>query len=211
MTSLAVIFILLFLAYVSNQNGKTIQTENDILAELKNELTPTSLPPENISRVGDAVVIVVPERLMNFESGSDVLKLEGRQFIDDDFPRIARILAQKKYVTAIDSVIVEGQTDRQRRPGMSVSQGEAYNLKLSQGRSMAVVAEALNVLDPAHYPEARNFFLEKLSASGRGEQEADNKGGPENNPEFRRVIFRIRVRSGPSRNVAQEIRTGAAS
>ena len=106
----------------------------------------------------------------------------------------------------VDSLIVEGYTDRQRAAGSSEEQGEAQNLILSQERSMKVVEESLRDLSgPDHVPE-REFFLDRLSASGRGEQQAIHQGGPENNPNLRRVIFRIRVRSNAMQDAAQEIK-----
>jgi hypothetical protein len=71
---------------------------------------------------------------------------------------------------------------------------------------MKVVEESLRDLSgPDHVPE-REFFLDRLSASGRGEQQAIHQGGPENNPSLRRVIFRIRVRSNAMQDAAQEIK-----
>ena len=89
---------------------------------------------------------------------------------------------------------------------MSEEQGEARNLQLSQERSMKVVEEALHDLDSGERTAERDFFLDRLSASGRGEQMAKQAGGRENNPEFRRVIFRIRIRSNALEEAAKEIK-----
>jgi hypothetical protein len=63
---------------------------------------------------------------------------------------------------------------------------------------MEVVKSALAFL--VDHPNERGCFLEKLSASGRGEQ--DLEPTPE---ESRRVIFKIRVRA----DRADEVRTRA--
>jgi hypothetical protein len=64
---------------------------------------------------------------------------------------------------------------------------------------MAVVEETLKYLAPI--PQQHDCFLEKLSATGRGEQEAVQPDGPgpdasdRADEQSRRVIFKIRVRA----------------
>jgi flagellar motor protein MotB len=205
MSSLVVIFILLFLAFVHEQEGRQESVKDKLLAELQQQLKEANLDRENIKKDGDAVVIIVPEGLMNFETGKSDLKDGGKDFLRRYIPPISRLLVGD-FHDDIDSLIVEGYTDRQRAPGASEEQGEAYNLKLSQERSMKVVEEALHDLEGTDRIPERQFFLDRLSASGRGEQMAIQQGGSENNPQFRRVIFRIRVRSSALQDAAQEIK-----
>jgi hypothetical protein len=70
---------------------------------------------------------------------------------------------------------------------------------------MKVVEESLHALEGPDYSAERAFFLDRLSATGRGEQMAKEEGGPEDNPEERRVIFRIRVRSTALEDAAKQI------
>ena len=202
-----VIFVLLFLAFVHNQVGKRQTVKESILAELKKELSPIGFredyikPDENDP---NAVVIIVPERLMNFDSGKSDLKDQGKQFIDDKIPSLARTLAA--FHTDIDSIVVEGHTDRQHPIGETQSQGEAFNLRLSQDRSMEVVKRSLNALEEHQMTQERAFFLDKLSASGRGEQSASNDPDKINNEEDRRVIFKIRIRPSVEPDFTQEVK-----
>jgi flagellar motor protein MotB len=205
MTSLVVIFILLFLAFVHEQVGKQETVKDHLLTELQKRLKDANLEKGNIRKEGDSVVIIVPEGLMNFETGHSELKPGGKKFLEDYFPPIAELLVAEFYGD-IDSLIVEGYTDKQRIPGMTEEQGEARNLQLSQERSMKVVEEALHDLEGPSQTGEREFFLDRLSASGRGEQEAKHRVGPDNNPELRRVIFRIRVRSTALEEAAKEIK-----
>jgi hypothetical protein len=55
---------------------------------------------------------------------------------------------------------------------------------------MAVVEESLADLEGAGKEQDRSCFLEKLSATGRGEQEPEKT-----DDESRRVIFRIRIKA----------------
>jgi chemotaxis protein MotB len=197
MSSLVVIFILLFLAFVHEQEGRQESVKDKLLAELQQQLKEANLDQQNIKKDGDAVV--------NFETGKSDLKDGGKAFLAKYIPPISTILVND-FRDDVDSLIVEGYTDRQRAANSSEEQGEAQNLILSQERSMKVVEESLRDLSgPDHVPE-REFFLDRLSASGRGEQQAIHQGGPENNPSLRRVIFRIRVRSNAMQDAAQEIK-----
>ena len=72
--------------------------------------------------------------------------------------------------------------------GRTAEESQNNNLKLSQDRSMAVVKEALADLN-GQEPD-RSCFLEKLSATGRGEQDPEKT-----DDESRRVIFRIQGQS----------------
>jgi flagellar motor protein MotB len=205
MSSLVVIFILLFLAFVHEQEGRQESVKDKLLAELQQQLKEANLDQQNIKRDGDAVVIIVPEGLMNFETGKSDLKDGGKAFLAKYIPPISKMLVTD-FKDDVDSLIVEGYTDRQRAASSSEEQGEAQNLILSQERSMKVVEESLRDLSgPDRVPE-REFFLDRFSASGRGEQQAIHQGGPENNPNLRRVIFRIRVRSNAMQDAAQEIK-----
>jgi flagellar motor protein MotB len=205
MTSLVVIFILLFLAFVHEQVGKQENVKDNLLAELQKQLKDAKLDKDNIRKEGDAVVIIVPEGLMNFETGKSDLKEGGRAFLSQYFPPISKLLFTHFYGD-IDSLIVEGYTDRQRIPGTTEEQGEARNLQLSQERSMKVVEESLHDLEGPDLTDEREFFLDRLSASGRGERDARKDDGPINNPLYRRVIFRIRVRSTALTEAAEKIK-----
>jgi outer membrane protein OmpA-like peptidoglycan-associated protein len=212
MTSLMVIFVLLFLAFVHNQVGKRETVKESILKELKKKLIPIGfredyIKPDENDR--NAVVIIVPERLMNFDSGDYHLKKQGQQFIEEKIPFLAQTLAA--FHQDIDSIVVEGHTDRQHRQGDTQNQGEAYNLQLSQNRSMEVVKLSLNTLEQHQMTQERAFFLDKLSASGRGEQNASTDPEKVNNEEDRRVIFRIRIRPSVEPAFTQEVKVAAAA
>ena len=202
MSSLVVIFILLFLAFVHEQEGRQETVKDKLLAELQRVLKDAQLDRQNIKKDGDAVVVIVPEG-MTFETGQWKLSSNGQLFLRHYIPVISHMLVTN-FSDDVDSLVVEGYTDRQRKPGTSEADGEAKNLTLSQQRSMAVVEEALQDLQGADQVRERNFFLDRLSATGRGEQGANPN--QDNDPASRRVIFRIRVRSNALHEAAEEIK-----
>jgi len=71
-------------------------------------------------------------------------------------------------------------------------------LKLSQDRSMEVVKKTL--LDLQDSPQERACLLEKLSATGRGEQDLEATAD-----KSRRVVFKIRINSSLAPQLAKDL------
>lgn len=190
MTSLMVIFILLLLVFVHRTAGKDAAVTDVLLKRLLHDLTPQGFSDKTIKRDPrdrNAILVIVPDRLMNFAVGKSNLQPEGEQFLKTYIPSFAQILCADEFRANIESIVVEGHTDTHPYTGFTAEESENLNLKLSQDRSMVVVKNAL--ADLSGMPSERGCFLEKLSASGRGEQEQE--ATPE---ESRRVILKIRVK-----------------
>jgi outer membrane protein OmpA-like peptidoglycan-associated protein len=190
MTSLMVIFILLLLVFVHRTAGKDAAVTDVLLKRLRYEMQPQGFNENTIRpdpRDRNAILVIVPDRLMNFEAGKSKLRPEGEQFLKGYIPRLAEVLCDDQFRSSIESIVVEGHTDTQPYVGHTVDESESLNLKLSQDRSMVVVENAL--ADLSSMEAKRGCFLEKLSASGRGEQEQEPTAD-----ESRRVILKIRVK-----------------
>ena len=189
MTSLMVIFILLLLVFVHRTAGKDAAVTDVLLKRLLQDMAPQGFSDKTIRRDPrdrNAILVIVPDRLMNFETGKSTLRPEGEQFLRTYIPEFAGVLCSDQFRSSVESIVVEGHTDKQSLAG-TAEDSENRNLKLSQDRSMEVVKNAL--ADLSGMESKRGCFLEKLSASGRGEQEQE--ATPE---ESRRVILRIRVK-----------------
>jgi flagellar motor protein MotB len=186
MTSLMVIFILLLLVFVSHTASKDASATDMLLRDLLKQLQAQSLREDAVHldpRDRNAILIVVPNGLMDFDLGNATLKLKGKDFLEGYTPALAQVLCAGPLSKDVDSVVVEGHTDR----GQFARDSENKNLILSQNRSMAVVQEMLKDLNTG---TSHACFLEKLSATGRGEQDA-----LADDAQSRRVIFRIRVKA----------------
>jgi flagellar motor protein MotB len=191
MTSLMVIFILLLLVFLHRTAGKNIAVTDALLKALKTDLVPQGFNARDIQldkKDRNAILVIVPDKLMNFEIGNSRLRPEGEQFLRSRIPKLAQVLCSEEYQRSIESIVVEGHSDASPYRGFAPEESQNLNLKLSQDRSMEVVKNALTFLN--EMPPKRACFLEKLSASGRGEQ--DLEGTAEDS---RRVIFKIRVRA----------------
>lgn len=190
MTSLMVIFILLLLVFVHRTAGKDAAVTDVLLKRLLYEMKPQGFNEKTIRpdpRDRNAILVIVPDRLMNFERGQSNLRPAGEDFLKRYIPDLAEVLCSAQFRSSIESIVVEGHTDTQPYAGRTAEESQSLNLKLSQDRSMVVVKNAL--ADLSGTDEKRNCFLEKLSASGRGEQEQE--ATPD---ESRRVILKIRVK-----------------
>ena len=198
MTSLMVIFVLLLLVFLQRRATGDPAVAEELRKALV-ELKAQGLTERYIQRNGNVILIVVPDRLMNFESGKFELRPQGHDFLRERIPELAGVLCSDKYKSSIEAVVVEGHRDSHPWTGKSPQESESLNLKLSQDRSMEVVKTSLLYLTSASAERA--CFLEKLSASGRGEQ--DLEATPD---ESRRVVLKIRVRAENANTLTAKIK-----
>ncbi len=197
MTSLMVIFILLLLVFVHRTASKDAAVTDILLKKLRLDMIPQGFSEKTIRpdpRDRNAILVIVPDRLMNFEIGKSSLGPEGQQFLRSYIPAFAEVLCSQEFRSSIESIVVEGHTDVHPYAGRTAEESQNLNLKLSQDRSMEVVKNAL--ADLSGLEVKRACFLEKLSASGRGEQEPEATA-----EESRRVILKIRVKAGDVQSV----------
>jgi len=203
MTSLAVIFILLFSAYVTKvsetesqvkmpvpppiQEQKVIRTTTeDIKGLLRDHFQRYDLSLDSDPIDSNVVRIVVPDALLNFEFGKGTLSSVADRFLTEAMPSYATLLCGALR-DRIDSLVIEGHTDDRG--------SDIYNLKLSQERSLNVMVKGLEVIQDSA-PWAYRCFHEKTSASGRGRQDLVlDESWSLDRDKSRRVVFKIRLRS----------------
>src|SRR5262249_40526320 len=142
MTSLMVIFVLLLLVFVQRHAGVTAVITDALLKRLQDELRPQGFSPQNVRRDARdryAILVIVPDRLMNFQKGKFVLKPQGEEFVSSRIPHLASVLCSPEYRDSVDSIVVEGHSDAQPFSALTPEESQGMNLKLSQDRSMEVV------------------------------------------------------------------------
>lgn len=167
MTSLMVIFILLLLVFVHRTAGKDAAVTDILLDRLRDDMKPFGFSDQTIKhdpRDRNAILVIVPDRLMNFEISKSTLRPEGEQFLKEYIPEFAGVLCSETFRSSVESIVVEGHTDTYSWAGHPADESQNLNLKLSQDRSMEVVKNAL--ADLAGMEPRRSCFLEKLSATG---------------------------------------------
>jgi outer membrane protein OmpA-like peptidoglycan-associated protein len=185
MTSLAVIFVLLLVAYITRvTEGKAGPVvEGTTLTNLMPKL---AFPSPNLETEWPGVhTIAVPDTAINFEFGKSTLPPTAETFLSEVMPHYASITCGSSEQT-VEAFVIEGYTD---------DLGEdILNLRLSQERSFAVLAKSLEVIRDK-LPWAYECFLQKATASGRGRQNLlRNDDGHLDRDKSRRVIFKIHMR-----------------
>ncbi len=196
MTSLAVIFVLLFAAYVTKvsdtESPATVppqpsvrHTTEDIKGLLRDHFQRFDLSLDADPHDANVLRVVVPEALLNFQFGKGVLSPVAEDFLAEAMPTYATLLCGALQ-DQIDSLVIEGHTDDYG--------SDVHNLKLSQERSLNVMVKGLEVIQQSA-PWAYGCFHEKTSASGRGRQDlVYEEPNVPNREKSRRVIFKIRLR-----------------
>lgn len=198
MTSLAIVFILLFAAQITKTSSaaqsELQENKEDVQTALRDHIRRLGLSLDTDPRDPLALLIVVPENLLTFEFGRSTLSPTADQFLLEALPFYVGALCGPLR-DKIDSPAIEGHTDDQG--------SDAFNLKLSQERSLAVMVKGLEVIQ-AHEPFAYQCFQEITSATGRGRQDLiyESPAGV-NRDKSRRVIFKIRLRSAEQRHQAE--------
>lgn len=186
MTSLAVIFILLLVAYVTRVgDGHTNQARSHASST---DITPRfdPLPPSLEAKRPNVRTITVPDAAINFEFGKSTLLPAAETFLSKAMPHYASIICQSGD-QEVEAFVIEGYTDDLG--------DDIRNLRLSQDRSFAVLAKSLEVIREK-LPSAYECFLQKATANGRGKQDLlRNDAGYLDRDKSRRVIFKIHMRS----------------
>lgn len=185
MTSLAVIFILLLVAYMT-------RVEDGNANPAKSRATPTDItprrdpisPPLN-DNIPSVHTITVPDTAINFEFGKSTLLPRAETFLSETMPHYAS-LACGPGEQEVEAFVIEGYTDDLG--------DDIRNLRLSQERSFAVLAKSLEVIREK-LPWAYECFLQKATANGRGRQDLlRNEVGQPAREKSRRVMFKIHMR-----------------
>ncbi len=185
MTSLAVIFILLFAAYVTRVEDGNVKPDLNRTAPLESKPRIDPLHPRLEAQSPSILTATIPDRVLNFEFGKSTLLPSAETFLSEVIPHYATI-ACGPGGTDVEAFVIEGYTDDLG--------DDVRNLRLSQDRSFAVLVKSLEVIHEK-LPWAYECFLQKATANGRGRQHLlRNDTGHLDREKSRRVMFQIHMR-----------------
>lgn len=182
MTSLAVIFILLFAASIERVDTGTTKSiptrataaENETLGDIR-----TTIPEP---RGANILTLTVPDAALGFDFGKSALLPSSEAFLVESIPQYASMICGPEGHD-VESFAIEGYTDDLG--------DDVHNLRLSQERSFAVLAKSLDIVRD-QLPWAYECFLQKAVANGRGRQDLlRNETGYPDRDKSRRVMFKI--------------------
>jgi flagellar motor protein MotB len=213
MTSLAVIFVLLTVALFNRKTGAQQQERAALVAALRGPLHQAGLPDSSVRDDSTSVIIVFPDSAL-FDRGKDTLRAAGVTLVRSLMPAVADTLCSPTFRSDLQTVVVEGHTDRTIPEGMSAQRGRLYNLQLSQKRSMNFVSVTTDGLlrVPAMASAGRDSVFDCIikltSATGRG-QEENLSTSSDTAQAQRRVILRIRFKSARSDSLVPAVHAAA--
>ena len=137
-----------------------------------------------ISIDADTGEIILANSIL-FDAGSDVIRPEGKEFLNEFIPVYLDVLMNPEYEGYISEVIIEGHTDPK---GSYIG-----NLSLSQSRASNVMEYSLKV--PGLTRAQKEFLQSMVSATGRGSAEpVYGEDGEVDLEACRRVEFKFRMR-----------------
>ena len=181
MTGLMAIFLALSIAVLSMQKDEKDAIILAVSDNLQKALEQKGIPANVDEKTGR---LIVSEKT-NFGYGEFDLKEEGKQSLDIIMPVYAKAIFEltEEQQSRIDRILIEGHTDT---VGSYTS-----NMTLSTKRANAILAYVDSMPDFAY----KQSFLKKLTAVGRGENDAttvDNIA----NPNDRNVVIRFEFKEG---------------
>jgi outer membrane protein OmpA-like peptidoglycan-associated protein len=191
MTSIAVVFVLLFLFFAQEQRDKAKETKDtvtELLEALEEEFGKIEI--DLARREGDPLTLEVtlPEGYgssLNFAQNDAALLPAGKELLDQIVPKLLRILCSDEFLPRMDSVVIEGHSSTEGK--------ERRNVELSAQRATAVLLYSLDTTTAAH---ERRCLQDLVTASGRGAWHPKYRESGGEDPEAsRRVVFRMRVKS----------------
>lgn len=159
---------------------KIIGIKQRIIEELKKNFQDTALT------IDSSTGAVMFDSQLLFDYNESVLKDEGKEFIEDFFPKYMDILLSENFAEYVSEIIIEGHTDDQG-PYM-------YNLKLSQDRAFAVAEYCLSDSQEFFSEERLQIMRSIITANGRSWSELIyNDDGTVNADASRRVEIQFRL------------------
>ena len=214
MTSIAVIFILLFLVFLHNKNEEIASRErqtqtnrDELFDKLRRELG-ADAGVEVRKDPGDRLTLLIELRddpdILSFAFKSHEIREKGKVFLQQFIPRLSDIVCSEEAEKIVDSLIIEGHTDS--------SGTDDSNTELSARRATAVLIESHGIIaeretaDDSDHGRLERCFLRLSQATGRGEQELIKKiDGKEDEKASRRVVIKVRVKSMEQRKYQGEV------
>ncbi|MBK9947141.1 MAG: OmpA family protein [Nitrospira sp.] len=185
MTSLAVIFILLFTAYVNrvHESPESHAQDPPSPREEGQQLNRPLLKHED--RKPEVLAVSIPDVALNFDFGESTLLPPAEAFLSEMMPHYAAMVCAQGG-KEVEAFVIEGYTDDLG--------DDIRNLRLSQERSFAVLAKSVEVVREK-LPWAYECFLQKATANGRGRQNLlRDAAGDADRERSRRVMFKIHLR-----------------
>ncbi|ANS42394.1 OmpA/MotB family protein [Serratia inhibens] len=118
-----------------------------------------------------------------FANNETTLSEAYKNILNDFFPRYIEVL--RPYRESLNEIRIEGHTSSAGLRGATEAQAYFYNMRLSQGRTRAVLEYAYALM-----PNESDWIKANIAAVGFSSSRLIMKGGVEDEAQSRRVSFR---------------------
>lgn len=161
----------------AKQIDELIGIRTTMIQDLSNTLSASNLKAAVDPNSGDIKL----DSSVLFETGSYVIRQEGKDLLDRFVPVYLDVLLRPEYEKYLGEIIIEGHTDTDGT--------YETNLKLSQNRALQVALYCLNM--PSLTPAQKDRLQQIMTATGRSESDPIFVNGVEDKNASRRVEFKF--------------------
>ena len=159
---------------------KLIGIRTTMIQDLSNTLSAANLKAVVDPNSGDIKL----DSSVLFETGSSVIRQEGKDLLDRFIPVYLDVLLRPEYEEYLGEIIIEGHTD--------TDGSYESNLKLSQNRALQVSLYCLSM--PSLTGSQKAKLQEIMTATGRSESDPVYVNGVEDKNASRRVEFKFSLK-----------------
>ena len=161
----------------AKQIDELIGIRTTMIQDLSNTLSASNLKAAVDPNSGDIKL----DSSVLFETGSYVIRQEGKDLLDRFVPVYLDVLLRPEYEKYLGEIIIEGHTDTDGT--------YETNLKLSQNRALQVALYCLNM--PSLTSTQKDRLQQIMTATGRSESDPVYVNGVEDKNASRRVEFKF--------------------
>lgn len=203
MSGLMIVFMFIAIAFM-------MQLENEIhnYADIKHKIYLSlyeefkdDLPKWDAELDEKTLTIRFKEPDVLFDVGSAFLTLKFQKILNDFLPRYISVISQDEYKDYIEEIRIEGHTDPFWVGATTRQQEYLNNMELSQSRTRAVLAYAINM---PYLQDKLEWIIRRITANGLSSSQPVTFNGKIDSELSRRVEFRIRTKADEKMNELAE-------
>ena len=203
MSGLMIVFMFIAIAFmmqIQNEIHNYVDIKQKIYLSLYEEFK-DDLPKWDAELDDKTLTIRFKEPDVLFGVGSAFLTPKFQKILNDFLPRYISVISQGEYKDYIEEIRIEGHTDSFWAGAATRHQEYLNNMELSQSRTRAVLAYAINM---PYLQDKLEWIIRRITANGLSSSQPVIFNGKIDDKLSRRVDFRIRTKADEKMNELAE-------